>query len=313
MFALRTQVCCSNALLASFPAHSRVSLSLVNNLAGFFVTLLSLVVLRSRADEGSVIALVNGCAIAAMLFGLLSFGSPTDEPAAADEDIPPFFAALGASLRLAVETLSRLTSERRLRACWLFLLAYLLFAPSGTVLTLYLSTIFMSSFDYTTDELLGLQINYYIAMVTGVLLGLLFDRLLAGNRRSSTGLRAATRTDVALLVAQLLVTGGSLLLMARAVRMELEGPAVVLAMVLGLCYSWSASVARGVMARLLSGVSALRCSIMGLYSSFTYLGIAALSTLNLFFPDSVEAVLLGTFVSLVGSLYVLVVMLWRHL
>ena len=313
MFFLRFSVMNNNALLPCFDKKNMMVLSLLGNFIGFGVNLLGLLVLAltpssvfSGGDWGITrenwwVLIFTSITILISFFVFLSpngIDKVTLHPEEVEDvnssnqmplEIPQFMQRLPRALKglgyitaIVKKSLSSLgdtfkywRTNMEYYHCWIYLMAYLFFSTAGTVVTIYLTPLFIDIYHFTLEKEVMLNLYFKIAMVAGVIGGVVFDRIFKMN-------------DIYVLVAQN-VMFGVMSLSSKYFTFSIShfqvfititlkvDRYIVLAqfLVVGFLYAWNASVARGCMSKLIPINK--KCEFMGFYSTFTYLGISVTS------------------------------------
>jgi MFS-type transporter involved in bile tolerance (Atg22 family) len=166
------------------------------------------------------------------------------------------------------ETIAQGHSNFEYRKCWLFLIAYLFFSSTGTVVTIYIGPLFIALYNATLDDVVYLNLFYKIAMLLGVAIGMLYQYL-ASNVPSLATL-ALHNTIFMIQAAAIYIAillGGSELLVE------------LMCYTVGVMYGWNASVARGLFSALVPNEK--KSEFMGFYSATTYLAISGVSVINI--------------------------------
>ncbi|GIQ81531.1 hypothetical protein KIPB_002502 [Kipferlia bialata] len=299
MFFLRTLVMNDNALLFFFPEASRVTLSLVNNFVGFGLSLGNLILFNSDTfSDDSIGSLIVYATLLCFLFTLLSVCAPSDldhrEPGQES-----FLQALKGSVAELLRTAKLVSVEPDLKQVATFLVAYLLFSASGTIYTIYLVILYSVEFDYTLTQTFNLQIMYYIAMVSGVVVGIGMDAIMKSKAKMNRlHVDIVTQQVVNVLIGFVLVIN----LYSFAAKRETLSRALSACM--GFLYSYQASVARGILAKIMRGD--LKCQLSGLYSSATYISISICSVVYAVLASSsvdTGVALLGVLLVCLGPSY----------
>lgn len=307
MFFLRISVMSNNAMLPLFSKQHVTVLSLVNSLLGFVVNLGGLLVLMlvpesALPDTVWGISMPNWWLLIFTVLTLLvsgfTFLAPSTSPAAATSDpsdaenssaaedderpgdhalrsespkkkssfVIRHIAILVQSFRNVMETFRNWNKKRSYYQSWMFLLSYLFYSTSGTVCTLFLGPLFIDIYELSFSQEVALNLYFKVAMIVGIIVGILFDKILRVN-------------DVIMLMVQNTLFG--ILMMLAFVSISLKATyawVLCIFLAVGLLYSWNLSVSRAVISKLLPPDK--KCEFMGLYSTFTYLGISIVSLVN---------------------------------
>ncbi|KAL9648092.1 hypothetical protein ABK040_007458 [Willaertia magna] len=167
------------------------------------------------------------------------------------------------SISSFVETLKNWKSNESYYNCGLFLIAYLFFSTAGTVVTVFLAPLFIDIYDFTLEQEVLLNLYFKIAMVGGVIGGVIIEKLFKPN-------------DILMLVLQNIIFGALCLSIFITISLKVAKTVVLFQfLAIGFFYAWNTSVARGCMSKLIPLEK--KCEFMGFYSAFTYLGISITS------------------------------------
>jgi MFS-type transporter involved in bile tolerance (Atg22 family) len=266
----------NNALLPCFPATGITQLSLSSNFFGFTTNTLGLVILvlwgNKITDAWGIsreswwlLIFTSFC----ILVSFVTFLAPSGR-SKIDEEEPkrkPFnlVSICKSSVVSTWETFSMARSNPQYRKCWIFLLSYFFFSTTGTIITIYIVPLFIEIYKLTLDQVSLLNLYYKIAMVFGILIGFLFDQVSVG--------------EVMMLSIHNVIFQGLLVFLYLGIVFKLKYAGVILIpLAVAVMYSWNTSVARGLMGKLIPAEK--KCEFMGLYSTFTYLGISMISIIN---------------------------------
>jgi MFS-type transporter involved in bile tolerance (Atg22 family) len=294
MFFLRISVMANNAMLPFFNKEHVTVLSLLNSLLGFLVNLFGLLFLLLIPESmlsGEIwgISMPNWLLLLFTVITLFSSGLTWLAPNASVEPVIKnmdeadvttkekqnepsgnFINRHGkimlVSVKSVVSTFKNWNKKESYFQSWIFLLAYLFYSTSGTVCTIFLGPLFIEIYDLTLSQEVALNLYFKLAMIIGVVLGILFDKFVKTK-------------EILILIFQNTVF--AVLLMTGFVFISLKAsyiPVLFIFLIIGLLYSWNLSVSRAVISKLLPQDK--KCEFMGLYSTFTYLGISIVSLLN---------------------------------
>ncbi|KAG2379016.1 hypothetical protein C9374_007654 [Naegleria lovaniensis] len=302
MFFLRFSVMNNNALLPSFDKKNMMILSLSGNFIGFGVNLLGLLILAftpKTVFSGDIweITRENWWVLVFTCFTILVSFFVFLSPNGVDRvtlnpdtelnsssiimkkelEVPQIFNRLPKALRglgkivtvvknsfIALsETFENWRTNTQYYHCWIFLLSYLFFSTAGTVVTIYLGPLFIDIYHFSLEQEVLLNLYFKVAMVGGVIGGVIFERLFKFN-------------DIYVLAAQNSLFGALTLSIFITISLKVNRYAVLAQFLLvGFLYAWNASVARGLMSKLIPVNK--KCEFMGFFSTFTYLGISITS------------------------------------
>ncbi|KAJ4459685.1 putative major facilitator superfamily permease [Paratrimastix pyriformis] len=181
-------------------------------------------------------------------------------------------------------TLKSIRTDRKAKESAVFLFAYLFFSTAGVVYTIFVVTFFTSVYQIHIETQSLLQLFYMSAQVAGVFFGMVFVRIVKGF-------------DLITLTCQNVIFCCTFALLYFSVSMSWGYvSSLAISLVIAFTYSWNASVARGMMAKLIP--PGKECLFMGFYSTFTYIGITVVSAINgalSNMPPQTLCVLLGFF------------------
>lgn len=285
MFFLRISVMANNAMLPLFKKEHVTVLSLVNSLLGFVVNLFGLMLLllipeNKLPEQIWGISMLNWWLLIftsfTLLVSVLTFFAPSgskdkDGGASVEQQTKQSFIARHVqifikSLRNVWDTVKNGRKKESYYQSWTFLLAYLFYSASGTVCTIFLGPLFIDIYDLSLSDGVALNLYFKIAMIVGIVVGIAFDKILKIN-------------DVVMLIIQ--NTLFLILMLAAFIMISLKARYIWVCLIflaVGLLYSWNLSVSRAVISKLLPPEK--KCEFMGLYSTFTYLGISIVSLIN---------------------------------
>lgn len=220
MFFLRFSVMNNNALLPSFDKKNMMILSLSGNFIGFGVNLLGLLILAftpKSVFSGDIWeitrenwwVLVFTCFTILVSFFVFLSPNGVDRVTLNPEtelnsssiivkkklEVPQIFNRLPKPLRglgkiVAVcknsfmalsETFVNWRTNTQYYHCWIFLLSYLFFSTAGTVVTIYLGPLFIDIYHFSLEQEVLLNLYFKVAMVGGVIGGVIFERLFKFN------------------------------------------------------------------------------------------------------------------------------------
>lgn len=165
-------------------------------------------------------------------------------------------------------------TELEYKKAGIFLIAYLFFSTGGVVFTIYSTNFFINCYpmfwggkQMPTSEVALVQLFYLSSLVVGVVAGLLYSKFVKMN-------------DIAVLTVQNFLFFAAFAALFVDCTLNWSWDFLLWsALAVGFLYSWNASCARGVIAKL--APQERRCEMMGLYSTCTYLGITVVSTINM--------------------------------
>lgn len=170
------------------------------------------------------------------------------------------------SFRNVMETFRNWNKKRSYYQSWIFLLSYLFYSTSGTVCTIFLGPLFIDIYDLGFAQEVGLNLYFKMAMIVGIFVGILVDKIVRIN-------------DVIMLMVHNSLFAILMMLAFLAISFKATYVWVLwIFLIVGLLYSWNLSVSRAVISKLLPPEK--KCEFMGLYSTFTYLGISIVSLIN---------------------------------
>jgi MFS-type transporter involved in bile tolerance (Atg22 family) len=295
MFFLRVSVMANNATLPLFDRKHVTVLSLANSLVGFVVNFFGLLLLMLLPEqylpkEVWGISFPNWWLLIFTVFTLvvsvITFLSPSGVSQEENEDdasefnnnsstspshniafrfVVTHLMLLKQSFSNVVDTVKCWNKKERYYQCWMFLFSYLFYSTAGTVCTLFLGPLFIEIYDLNLPQEVALNLYFKIAMIVGLVVGIVYDRVNQGRI-----------SDVIMLVIQNILFG--VILMVAFISISLHARYLFVLsqfLVIGFLYSWSLSVSRAVISKLLPPEK--KCEFMGLYSTFTYLGISIVS------------------------------------
>ena len=119
--------------------------------------------------------------------------------------------------------------------CWIFLFSYVFFSAPGTIITIYVTPLFIDIYKLDLDQVSSLNLYYKIAMVVGIIIGMIIEKIIKFG-------------DVYKIVIQTILFQAILCSIYICITFKVSYTIVMLqTLLIGLLYSWNISVARGLM------------------------------------------------------------------
>ncbi|KAL0239923.1 hypothetical protein GEMRC1_010031 [Eukaryota sp. GEM-RC1] len=285
MGLLRLAVMCNNALLACFPVSKRVSLSLISNFVGFTCALfgftwfalekifkncqdlkyLSFLCRTANANPSTLTLYVLIFTSSLLPLLLLTPSEKSSEVKKNDVSLKSVFKGfLSAFKSLFFEVKNTMLKK--------FLITYLFYSTAGTVWSIFLPSFIKSMYKPDLSTVSLVMLWFMTAFVIGVLIGLLIGKLTSSSLMK----------DFKFLLFQnfcFFIAFCAIILFSYKFKSSPNSLFYVqiTSSVIGLLYSWNASLSRAVMSKLSPTDDV--AFYMGLFSTATYLGIGVCSYL----------------------------------